>query len=165
MEKAATKAKSTGSGAFAALVKDCGDANPFSKFLGPTDGLPGVSPGGGGSGSGSGGGSGSSVGRPAGANSGSGGGGGRGGSNPPSSTLMPGSHIGSHMHVGPGNSNNSNSGSGNPFGGNFGDYGGGDGLTPGYHDDGIGDTSYHSARASQAASRAAYEMDLRIQRI
>lgn len=44
MEKAATKAKTTGSGAFAALVKDCGNENPFSKFLGPIGGLevPGV---------------------------------------------------------------------------------------------------------------------------
>ncbi len=38
MEKAATKAKNSGStNAFAALVKDCGEQNPFSKFLGPID--------------------------------------------------------------------------------------------------------------------------------
>lgn len=35
MEKAASRAKSSGtSNAFAALVKDCGDENPFAKFLG-----------------------------------------------------------------------------------------------------------------------------------
>jgi len=38
MEKAAQKSKNTGStNAFAALVKDCGDTNPFAKFLGPID--------------------------------------------------------------------------------------------------------------------------------
>lgn len=36
MEKAASRAKTSGSNnAFAALVKDCGQENPFAKFLGP----------------------------------------------------------------------------------------------------------------------------------
>jgi len=43
MERAASRAKTAGNNtAFAALVKDCGEENPFSKFLGPIDMHPGA---------------------------------------------------------------------------------------------------------------------------
>jgi hypothetical protein len=57
MEKAASRAKTSGTNnAFAALVKDCGDENPFAKFLGPisvgTNHVNGTHVGGGGGGGG-----------------------------------------------------------------------------------------------------------------
>jgi hypothetical protein len=61
MEKAASRAKTSGTNnAFAALVKDCGDENPFAKFLGPisvgTNHVNGTHVGGGSGGGGGGGG-------------------------------------------------------------------------------------------------------------